>query len=151
MRKKTTNNFEKIIFNGRFLLAPFFLGLVIGIGLLFIKFFQKLVHLATDIIGSSENDIIIGVLSLIDITLIGCLLVVIIFSGYEIFISKIDIGNHEDKPNWMGKIHYSGLKLKVIGAIVAISAIELLKTFMNISSDPTKADMEMYMWNFFQK
>ena len=94
----------------------------------------------------NEHDIILGVLSLIDMTLIGCLLVMIIFSGYEIFVSKINIGGHEDKPNWMGKVSYSGLKLRVIGAIVAISAIELLKTFISIPDEPTEANIALYTW-----
>ena len=146
MKRKNFSGLEKVIFNGRWLLAPFFIGLIFGIGLLLIKFFQKLIHLLIGVIEINEHDIILGVLSLIDMTLIGCLLVMIIFSGYEIFVSKIDIGHHEDKPNWMGKVSYSGLKLRVIGAIVAISAIELLKTFISIPDEPTAEEINLYTW-----
>ena len=138
-----------MIFNGRWLLAPFFVGLIFGISLLLIKFFQKLISLVTDVMVIDEHDIILGVLSLIDMTLIGCLLVMIIFSGYEIFVSKINIGHHEDKPNWMGKVSYSGLKLRVIGAIVAISAIELLRTFLEIQPDATEEFIAMYSWKLY--
>jgi uncharacterized protein (TIGR00645 family) len=119
---------------------------VFSIILLLIKFAQELLHLVTHITTTSEADVIIGVLTLVDISLVGSLLLMIIFSGYEIFISKIHIGNHEDKPDWMGKVNFSGLKLKVIGAIVAISAIDLLKTFMNIPDKPTDADEVKLMW-----
>jgi uncharacterized protein (TIGR00645 family) len=146
MKRKNFSGLEKVIFNGRWLLAPFFVGLIFGISLLLIKFFQKLISLVTDVMVIGEHDIILGVLSLIDMTLIGCLLVMIIFSGYEIFVSKINIGDHEDKPNWMGKVSYSGLKLRVIGAIVAISAIELLKTFISIPEKPTAEDINLYTW-----
>ena len=149
MKKKNFSGLEKVIFNGRWLLAPFFVGLIFGISLLLIKFFQKLISLVTDVMVIDEHDIILGVLSLIDMTLIGCLLVMIIFSGYEIFVSKINIGHHEDKPNWMGKVSYSGLKLRVIGAIVAISAIELLRTFLEIQPDATEEFIAMYSWKLY--
>ena len=140
---------EKLIFNGRWLLAPFFVGLIIGISLLLVKFCQKLIHLTIGVLETNEHDIIIGILSLIDMTLIGSLMVMIIFSGYEIFVSKINIGQHEDKPNWMGKVNYSGLKLRVIGAIVAISAIELLRTFLDIPPEPTEANVATYTWKLY--
>jgi uncharacterized protein (TIGR00645 family) len=146
MSNKTEQLLEKFIFNSRWLLAPFFIGLVISIVLLFIKFAQELGHLITHVVDTPESEVIIGVLALIDITLIGSLLLMIIFSGYEIFVSKIDVGDHSDRPDWMGKVDFSGLKLKVIGAIVAISAIHLLKTFMEISDEPTEANVDMYMW-----
>ena len=98
------------------------------------------------VIKMNEHDVIIGVLSLIDMTLIGSLIVMIVFAGYEIFVSKINIGEHEDIPNWMGKVSYSGLKLRLIGAIVAISAIELLKTFISIPDKPTAEDINLYTW-----
>jgi uncharacterized protein (TIGR00645 family) len=146
MSNKIEQILEKFIFNSRWLLAPFFVGLVISIALLFIKFAQELVHLIAHVVSMPEGEVVIGVLALIDITLIGSLLLMIIFSGYEIFVSKIDVGDHSDRPDWMGKVDFSGLKLKVIGAIVAISAIHLLRTFMEISNEPTEANTEMFLW-----
>ena len=133
MLKNIERTLEKVIFNSRWILAPFYLGLVLGVFLLFIKFAQELWHLATHVVTASEADVIVGILALVDMSLVGSLLLMIIFSGYEIFISKIDTGDHKDRPDWMGKVDFSGLKLKVIGAIVAISAIDLLKSFMDIS------------------
>jgi uncharacterized protein (TIGR00645 family) len=150
MKKKSSftleNLIEAIIFRSRWLLAPFFLGLVFSILLLFIKFSEELIHLTADIFISSESDVIVGILALVDIALVGSLLLMIIFSGYEIFVSKIDVETHEDRPDWMGKVNFSGLKLKVIGAIVAISAIDLLKTFMNLSDTMTQNEMDTIMW-----
>tara|TARA_B100000586_G_C19967415_1_gene366396 strand:+ start:270 stop:794 length:525 start_codon:yes stop_codon:yes gene_type:complete len=146
MSQKIEPFLEKFIFNSRWLLAPFFLGLVVSIVLLFIKFSQELAHLTAHVFNASESEVIIGVLALVDMTLIGSLLLMIIFSGYEIFVSKIDVGDHSDRPDWMGKVDFSGLKLKVIGAIVAISAIDLLKTFMEIPGEPTEANTDMFLW-----
>ena len=146
MLKRIESGLESTIFLSRWLLAPFYLGLVLGIILLFIKFTQEAWHLASVVLISSESDIVIGILALIDMSLVGSLLLMVIFSGYEIFVSKIHITNHEDKPEWMGKVDFSGLKLKVIGAIVAISAIDLLKTFMNIPGDLTDQQMNTLMW-----
>ena len=146
MLEKIEHGLEKVIFNSRWLLAPFFLGLVVGIALLFVKFAQELFHLAAHVITAPESDIIIGILALVDMALVGSLLLMIIFSGYEIFVSKIDVADHEDRPDWMGKVDFGGLKLKVIGAIVAISAIDLLKSYLAITSANTEADAEMLKW-----
>ena len=146
MLKKAEYTLEKTIFNSRWLLAPFYLGLVIGIILLFIKFCQELWYMIIHVFSASEADVIVGILILIDISLVASLLLIIIFSGYEIFVSKIDTANHEDRPEWMGKIDFSGLKLKVIGAIVAISAIDLLKSFMDIPKEMSDGDADRLMW-----
>jgi uncharacterized protein (TIGR00645 family) len=122
------------------------LGLVLSIILLFVKFVQELWHLASHVLTSSESDMIVGILALVDMSLVGSLLLMIIFSGYEIFISKIDTGDSKDRPDWMGKVDFSGLKLKVIGAIVAISAIDLLKSFMDIHGEMSDADVNSLKW-----
>jgi uncharacterized protein (TIGR00645 family) len=95
---------------------------------------------------TSEGDMIIGILALIDMCLVASLLLMIIFSGYEIFVSKIDVADHKDRPEWMGKLDFSGLKLKVISAIVAISAIDLLKTFMNMPDQLLEGDVNNVKW-----
>lgn len=146
MLGKIEDGLEATIFRSRWLLAPFYLGLVFSIILLFIKFAQEMWHMTTHVITSSEADVIVGILALVDMSLVGSLLLMIIFSGYEIFVSKIDVADHEDRPDWMGKVDFSGLKLKVIGAIVAISAIDLLKSFMNIPAELTDADTQSLLW-----
>ncbi len=146
MLKKIEYYLEKTIFNSRWILTPFYLGLVIGIVLLFIKFVQKLLGMMTHVWTDSVSDVIVNILVLVDIALVASLLLIIIFSGYEIFVSKIDTGTSDDRPSWMGKVDFSGLKLKVIGAIVAISAIDLLKSFMDISGNMSELDTDKLMW-----
>ena len=123
---------EGTLFASRWLLAPFYLGIVLGIVILLIKFVQELWHLALGAFSGTEADVILGVLSLVDLALTGSLLLIIIFSGYENFVSKIDHSTHRDWPEWMGTIDFTALKLKLLGSIVAISAIHLLKQFMSI-------------------
>ena len=125
---------EVLIFNSRWLLAPFYLGLIVGMVILLVKFFQEFVHLIPHTLDSSESDVVLAILTLVDMSLVANLLLIIVFSGYENFVSKIDTAGHEDRPDWMGKVDFSGLKMKVIASIVAISAIELLKAFVNIGA-----------------
>ena len=144
--KRSESLLEETIFKGRWLLAPFYLGLIVSILLLLAKFGQELWHLLTHVTALSESQVIVGVLALVDMSLVASLLLMITFSGYEIFVSKIDIAGHADRPDWMGKVDFSGLKLKVIGAIVAISAIDLLRSFVDIPDTITDDQHRMYMW-----
>ncbi|MCG6202293.1 TIGR00645 family protein [Psychromonas antarctica] len=146
MSNKLEIALETAIFKSRWLLAPFYVGLVLSIVLLFVKFVQEFWHIASNVVSMSESGVVIGILALVDLSLVGSLLLMVIFSGYEIFISKIDLGTHEDRPEWMGKVNFSGLKLKVIGAIVAISAIDLLKTFMNLPESLSNEHTNLIMW-----
>ena len=125
---------ERTIFASRWLLAPFYLGLCLALVLLLVKFGQELLHVAPAVLTMSESAVVLSILALIDLSLAGNLLLLVIFSGYENFVSKIDVGDHKDRPDWMGKVDYSGLKLKLLASIVAISAIQLLRAFMNIKS-----------------
>ena len=125
---------EKLMFASRWLMAPFYLGLVICLVVLLITFFSELIHFFTGSITFEETEVILFALTLIDLSFTGNLLLIAIFSGYENYISKIDVGNHEDKPSWMGTVDFSGLKLKLITSIVAISGIHLLKLFFNLTN-----------------
>ena len=145
MLKKFETALEGMIFNSRWLLAPFYVGLVGSVILLLVKFCQEFIHVAPHILDSSEGDAILAILTLVDMSLVANLLLIIIFSGYENFVSKIDAAGHEDKPEWMGKIDFSGLKLKLIASIVAISAIELLKSFVNIEQALTPSAGELQL------
>jgi uncharacterized protein (TIGR00645 family) len=131
-------NLERGIFASRWLLAPFYVGLIGSLVLLLVKFVQEFLHLLPQVLDLSETEALLGVLTLVDLSLAANLLLMVIFAGYENFVSKIGAADHEDRPEWMGKIDYGGLKLKLVTSIVAISAIQLLKAFMNvgeISSD----------------
>ena len=123
---------ESLVFRSRWLLAPFFVGLLLAIVALLMKFLKQLWGLAAHMFTLSSDEMIITILTLVDSALIAALLLIIGFSGYENFVSKISTGDHEDRPAWMGKVGFSDLKIKLMGAIVAISAVELLKAFINV-------------------
>lgn len=130
--KKLELFIESLIFSSRWILVPFYLGLVVAIGLLLIKFGKEFMHFVSMVFNGTGNDVVIGVLTLIDVVLLSNLLLIIIFAGYENFVSKIHTDDHEDRPSWMGHVSFSDLKMKLIGSIVAISGIELLKAFVNV-------------------
>ena len=136
---------ERVIFASRWLLAPVYLGLALSLVVLLFSFMKELFHLATHAVTASETDIILGVLGLVDLSLTGSLLIIVIFSGYENFVSKIDHVGHADWPAWMGTIDFTGLKLKLLSSIVAISAIQLLKEFMSLNV-VTPADERKLFW-----
>jgi uncharacterized protein (TIGR00645 family) len=125
---------EKFLFASRWLLAPFYVALVVALAVLLVKAMQELWHFASHALTLTESEVILAVLALIDLTLTGSLILIVIFSGYENFVSKIRHTDHEDWPEWMGKIDFSGLKLKLLSSIVAISAIQVLKAFMSLKS-----------------
>ncbi|MEI6572571.1 MAG: TIGR00645 family protein [Alphaproteobacteria bacterium] len=127
-----SKSIERVLFASRWLLAPFYLALVAALSFLLYKTMQEAWHFALIVPDAKEADVILGVLTLVDLTLTGSLIVIVIFSGYENFVSKIEARDHPDWPEWMAKIDFSGLKLKLLSSIVAISGIQLLKSFMDI-------------------
>jgi uncharacterized protein (TIGR00645 family) len=133
---------ERFLFSSRWLLAPFYLMMVVALLVLLMKALQETWHFVGHAFTATEAEVILGVLALIDLTFTGSLIVIVIFSGYENFVSKIDPGDHPDWPDWMSKIDFTGLKLKLISSIVAISAIQVLKAFMNLK---TISDRDL-MW-----
>ena len=135
--KRIEHALEVFMFGSRWLLVPFYLGLVGGIALLLVKFVKSFIVLVPTVFTGDSGAALLGILSLVDITLVANLLIIIIFAGYENFVSKIDTGESEDRPSWMGHVSFSDLKLKLIGSIVAISGIELLKYFINVKEVTT--------------
>jgi len=130
--KRVERGLERFIFASRWIMAPFYVGLVVCLALLMLKFIQELLHMIPGVFAAKDSEVILAVLTLVDLSLAGNLLLMVIFAGYENFVSKIDTADSEDRPEWMGKVDFSGLKLKLIASIVAISGIHLLKSFMNI-------------------
>lgn len=128
--RKIEQTLETVIFASRWILAPFFIGLIIATLVLLVKFGKELFLLLMGAFGLYEHNTIISILTLVDTALLAVLLIIIVFSGYENFVSKINVGDHEDRPAWMGKLGFADLKMKLISAIVAISAVELLKAFL---------------------
>ena len=133
---------ERGLFAARWLMAHFYVGLVVALAALVVTFFQELMHDLPPLFapGAKPEDAILMALSLIDLSLAANLMLIVIFSGYENFVSRIDVHEHEDRPDWMGTVDFSGLKMKLIASIVAISAIALLKAFMNAAEPETTID-----------
>jgi len=125
---------ERLMYSSRLLLAPIYVGLSLALFALFIKFFQELYHFIPLIMELDESQVVLKLLTLIDLTLVGSLIVIVMFSGYENFVSRLDIGEATEKLEWLGTHDYGALKMKVASSIVAISSIHLLKIFMNIDS-----------------
>ena len=136
MSNKLESGIEKIIFISRWFQAPIYLGLIVG-GLLYTyKFMEHLLHLCHDINTLSETQIMLGILVLVDISMVANLLVVVIIGGYTTFVSKIDIEDHADKPEWLEKVDAGTLKIKLAVSLVGVSGIHLLQTFINIANQP---------------
>lgn len=127
---------ERTMYASRWILAPIYLGLSVAIMLVAVKFFMVLVHVLPSVFTMAESDLLLTVLSLVDMTLVGGLLIMVMFSGYENFVSKIEMEEGSDHLDWLSKMDAGALKNKVAASIVAISAIHLLQVFMNAANTP---------------
>ena len=138
MASKTEEFFEKVLFASRWIMAPLFLGLSLALVALGFKFFQEAWHVFSHLVEMEEADLVLTVLAMIDIVLVGSLIIMVMFSGYENFVSTID-AKGSDSLSWLGKLDAGTLKLKVAASIVAISSIHLLRIFMQAQAiDNTK-------------
>ncbi len=133
---------ERLMYSSRWLMAPIYLGMSLILLALGIKFFQEIFHILPNIFAMDEVDLILKTLSLIDLALVGGLIVMVMFSGYENFVSRLDVDEDEEKLGWLGKLDAGSLKNKVAASIVAISSIHLLKIFMNTEN----TDDNKIMW-----
>ncbi len=134
------------LFKSRWLLAPFYVGLVIALAMLLVVFVRELVTSIPEMIYLDAEQMILSALTLIDLSLAGNLVLIVIFSGYENFVSKINTGDSEDRPSWMGTLDFSGLKMRLIGSMVAISAISLLRAFVTLTEPATALDERKLFW-----
>ena len=139
---------ERGLFASRWLMAPMYVGLIVALLGLVVIFFQELAHVIPTILSGKADaeDAILLALTLIDLSLAGNLVLIVIFSGYENFVSKLDIGDTVDRPSWMGTVDFSGLKMKLVASIVAISAIALLKAFLEASESAQSIDSTKMLW-----
>jgi uncharacterized protein (TIGR00645 family) len=130
--------FELLLFAMRWLLAPLYFGLGLLLIMFAVQFFRELIHIFETATSIVEVDLILASLTLIDLTLVASLVVMVMLSGYENFVSKLDIGDTEKSLAWLGKLDAGSLKIKVAASIVAISSIHLLKAFMNYEDVATE-------------
>jgi uncharacterized protein (TIGR00645 family) len=133
---------EKTMYASRWLLAPIYVGLSLGLLALALKFFQEIFHVIPNVFAMAESELILVLLSLIDMALVGGLLVMVMISGYENFVSQLDIEDGVEKLSWLGKMDSTSLKMKVAASIVAISSIHLLRVFM----DAKNIEPQYLMW-----
>jgi uncharacterized protein (TIGR00645 family) len=123
---------ERLLFASRWLLAPIYLGMSLALVALGIKFFMELFHLLGHVVEMKESDLVLVLLALVDMVLVGSLIIMVMFSGYENFVSRLDVEESGETLGWLGKLDANSLKLKVASSIVAISSIHLLRAFMNV-------------------
>jgi len=133
---------ELLMYRSRWLLAPIYLGLSLALIALGVKFFQECWHLLVHILSMGEADLVLVVLTLIDLAMVGGLIVMVMMSGYENFVSQLDVAEDEEKLAWLGTMDASSLKMKIAASIVAISSIHLLKIFMNAE----KTENDKLLW-----
>ena len=132
--KRISTKFENALFWSRWLLSPLYLGLVLVLVLVIVRFGQDFYKLVMNMLGGDSHAFTTDLLALLDLVLLSNLILIVIFAGYENFVSRIDAAHSSvDRPHWMGTIDFSGLKIKLIGSLVAISVIELLKDFIHLS------------------
>jgi uncharacterized protein (TIGR00645 family) len=128
------NLLQTLIFSSRWMQVPLYLGLIVAQGVYVVLFVRELGHLVYGAASLSEQDIMLLVLGLIDVVMISNLLIMVIVGGYETFVSRLNLKGHPDQPEWLSHVNASVLKVKLAMAIIGISSIHLLKTFIAIGS-----------------
>ena len=140
------SRFERLLFGARWVLAPLYAGMVLALVAIVVVFARELITELGRLGALDAEGAIVLALSLIDLSLTGNLLVVVMFAGYESFVSQLHLGEHEDRPTWLGTIDFADLKLKVIASIVAISAIALLRSFLLLGDPAAGVDATRLLW-----
>ena len=130
LAKKTLAPIPMLIFGSRWLQLPLYVGLIVAQGVYVVLFLKELWHLFAHAFDFSEQQIMLAVLGLIDVVMISNLLVMVIVCGYETFVSRLNLRGHPDEPEWLSHVNASVLKIKLAMAIIGISSIHLLRTFI---------------------
>ena len=145
--KKFSHFLEVFIFGARWLLAPLYIGLIGALGLLVFRYGKEFWHMAEGIATTTAHEFTLNLLGLLDLVLLANLILIVLFAGYENFVSKIEVAHTSvDRPHWMGTIDFSGLKIKLIGSLVALSVIELLKDFIELSTSGNEPVGQGVIW-----
>ncbi len=139
MKKNLSHHLEALLFGSRWLQAPLYLGLVFAQGVYVFKFLQELVHLVGHAVTLTEIDIMLIVLGLIDVVMVANLLIMVTVGGYQTFVSNLDLDEHPDQPEWLSHVNAGVLKVKLATALIGISSIHLLKTFIEVGSKMAQA------------
>jgi uncharacterized protein (TIGR00645 family) len=137
--------FEIVVFASRWIQAPLYGGLIIAECLYAYKFLMELWEMVHELRSSSETIFMLGILSLIDITMVANLLTMVVIGGYATFVSKLDLEGHRDKPEWLSHVDPGTIKVKLAASLIGISSIHLLKAFVNVANVST----EHIKWQIF--
>lgn len=140
-RRKLEDGFETLLFASRWIMAPFYAGLAVALLVLMFTFGKEVVWETAHLTNLDETVVVVWVLSLIDMSLAANLTLMVMFAGYENFVSKLDLDENPDRPTWLGRVDFSNMKLKLVASIIAISVIHLLKAFMSIGA-VNKGDLQ---------
>jgi uncharacterized protein (TIGR00645 family) len=138
MKRQVEKGLENFLFAARWLAAPIYLGLVFCLFMLLVTFVRYMIMVAQQVMTLSFHDTAVAVVAFIDLALIANLVLIVIFVGYENFVSRLDLDEHADKPSWIGEVDYTGLKMKLFSSLVAITGIDLLKQFMELQNDVSR-------------
>jgi len=138
--------FARILFAARWLLAPFYLGMVFALAAILVVFVRELVTELAHIGAFDAERVIVLALSLIDLSLTANLVLIVIFAGYENFVARIHVEDRADRPAWMGTVDFADLKIKLIASIVAISGIALLRAFLPLGETGAVVDVVRLRW-----
>jgi uncharacterized protein (TIGR00645 family) len=142
---KAKRNITSIIFLGRWLQAPLYLGLIVVLAAYVYRFLDELFTLVWNVHGFDDTQIMLGVLDLIDIVMLANLMIMVIIGGYQIFVSPLHLEDHPDHPEWLDEVNAGSMKVKLALSLIGISSIHLLRTFI----DPTKYTGTSVMWQVF--
>jgi uncharacterized protein (TIGR00645 family) len=145
-REQLERGVERTLFASRWLLAPLYLGMVLALAAILVVFMRELIAQLSHVLSLDGEHAILLALSLIDLSLTGNLLLIVIFAGYENFVSRISLGRNEHRPRWMGTVNFADLKIKLIASIVAISGIALLRAFLPLGDEAVHVDSERLRW-----
>jgi uncharacterized protein (TIGR00645 family) len=145
-REQLERGVERTLFASRWLLAPLYLGMVLALAAILVVFMRELIAQLSNVLSLDGEHAILLALSLIDLSLTGNLLLIVIFAGYENFVSRINLGRNEHRPRWMGTVNFADLKIKLIASIVAISGIALLRAFLPLGDEAVHVDSERLRW-----
>ena len=142
MSNSITKTMGQVIFLGRWIQAPLYFGLIIILATYAYRFLFELASLVSNVQNVSENQFMLGVLDLIDVVMIANLLIMVILGGYETFVSKLNLQNNPDQPEWLDEVDAGTMKVKLALSLIGISSIHLLRTFI----DPSTQTNFSVMW-----
>jgi uncharacterized protein (TIGR00645 family) len=136
IEERVRRNAGRAMLATRWIMAPIYLGLLVALGLIVVKFVQKLVQAVPGLLQSSSNEVIFNVLTLVDLSLVANLIVIVMFAGWENFVGRLLTAQSGERPQWLGALDFSALKLRLVASVAVIAAVLILETFVHVDEVP---------------